>query len=300
MENSNKKDQPDNSGPFLTPREEPMLNPKEEVLSPTLAESEIITDDSSSNNSVPNSPPLPARDSCNVSPSNKPFISAVGTPVSVSKLSIDASLSLAPSVEWLDAYSEIYTDANDIVTIDEDDTDGDVVLRAMSGQDTSQLTRRHVSRAQSGRSQMSHRRIPSDMSDIDFPKLDLLYGPHLKFLHEEVGETPDENDLFPSTPLDEDQLKHYNAQEELGSVIINQTIDEELAWSDIPWSDPRWLDPRPLVYNAAENAEVHEQKKSTYLIKFLLSVGVCYEYVEEVPVLESCRIHESATISPGK
>ena len=187
MENSNKKDQPDNSGPFLTPREEPMLNPKEEVLSPTLAESEIITDDSSSNNSVPNSPPLPARDSCNVSPSNKPFISAVGTPVSVSKLSIDASLSLAPSVEWLDAYSEIYTDANDIVTIDEDDTDGDVVLRAMSGQDTSQLTRRHVSRAQSGRSQMSHRRIPSDMSDIDFPKLDLLYGPHLKFLHEEVG-----------------------------------------------------------------------------------------------------------------
>ena len=36
----------------------------------------------------------------------------------------------------------------------------------------------------SSRSQMSHRRYPSDMSDIDFPKLDLLYGPHLKFLHE--------------------------------------------------------------------------------------------------------------------
>ena len=84
------------------------------------------------------------------------------------------------------------------------------------------------------------------MSDVDFPKLDLLYGPHLRwrllsrifaevsdllnfisniidrFLHEEVGETPDENDLFPSTPLDEDQLKHYNAQEELGAVVINQ------------------------------------------------------------------------------
>ena len=30
----------------------------------------------------------------------------------------------------------------------------------------------------------------------------------------------------------------------------------ELAWSDIPWSDPRWLDLRPLMYNAAENAEV--------------------------------------------
>ena len=37
-----------------------------------------------------------------------------------------------------------------------------------------------------------------------------------------MGETPDENDLFPSTPLDEDQLKHYNAQEELGAVVINQ------------------------------------------------------------------------------
>ena len=31
---------------------------------------------------------------------------------------------------------------------------------------------------------------------------------------------------------------------------------QEMAWSDIPWSDPRWLDFRPLVYNAAENAEV--------------------------------------------
>ena len=29
-----------------------------------------------------------------------------------------------------------------------------------------------------------------------------------------------------------------------------------MAWSDIPWSDPRWLDLRPLMYNAAENAEV--------------------------------------------
>ena len=73
-----------------------------------------------------------------------------------------------------------------------------------------------------------------------------------------VGETPDENDLFPSTPLDEEQLQRYNAQvllpkvysyeiivhfsqEELGSVVINQINegDQELAWSDIPWSDPR-------------------------------------------------------------
>ena len=50
----------------------------------------------------------------------------------------------------------------------------------------------------------------------------MFYNIIVRFLHEEVGETPDENDLFPSTPLDEDQLKHYNAQEELGAVVINQ------------------------------------------------------------------------------
>ena len=39
--------------------------------------------------------------------------------------------------------------------------------------------------------------------------------------------------------------------------MINEIEDQQdLAWSDIPWTDPRWLDPRPLVYNAAENAEV--------------------------------------------
>jgi len=215
--------------------------------------------------SIPNSPKPSSPSSTNVSPS-KTFITAACTPVSASKLSIAASsskVSLAPSVEWLDAYSEIYTDTAEAdigVVSDDDDVDGDATLKAMGscGQDSSQLTRRHAARAMSSRSQMSHRRVPSDMSDYDFPKLDLLYGPHLKFLHEEVGETPDENDLFPSTPLDEDQLKHYNAQEELGSVVINQINDgdQEMAWSDIPWSDPRWLDIRPLMYNAAENAEV--------------------------------------------
>lgn len=74
-----------------------------------------------------------------------------------------------------------------------------------------------------------------------------------------AGETPDENDLFPSTPLDEDQLHNADLKlkEALGSVVINEIEDQQdLAWSDIPWTDPRWLDPRPLVYNAAENAEV--------------------------------------------
>ena len=44
-----------------------------------------------------------------------------------------------------------------------------------------------------------------------------------------AGETPDENDLFPSTPLDEEQLRHYNAQEELGSVVINQVEEHEVS-----------------------------------------------------------------------
>ena len=49
------------------------------------------------------------------------------------------------------------------------------------------------------------------------------------FIEYFAGETPDENDLFPSTPLDEEQLRHYNAQEELGSVVINQVEVEEVS-----------------------------------------------------------------------
>ena len=194
------------------------------------------------------------------------FVSAVGSPSS-------ARLSLTPSVEWLDAYSEIIAaDGNEIVTLAEDEIDqidGDPGSYIHDGS----AARRRSSRGQ--QSHRSHRRIPSDLSDLDFPKLDLLYGPHLRFLHEEVGKrirdiwvrsdcldagaTPDENDLFPSTPLDEDQLHNADLKlkEELGSVVINEIEDQQdLAWSDIPWTDPRWLDPRPLVYNAAENAEV--------------------------------------------
>ena len=43
-------------------------------------------------------------------------------------------VSLAPSVEWLDAYSEIYTDAAEAdigVVSDDDDVDGDATLKAM-------------------------------------------------------------------------------------------------------------------------------------------------------------------------
>lgn len=101
----------------------------------------------------------------------------------------------------------------------------------------------------------SHSRRISDISDIDLPPLEPLFGPHL-YLHPEEETTPDENDLFPSTPLDEEQLAHADSklQEELGNLVIN-TIQEEELPEEIGWLDPRWLDPRPLMYNAAEQAE---------------------------------------------
>ena len=39
---------------------------------------------------------------------------------------------------------------------------------------------------------------------MELPPLEVLFGGHLDF-HPEEENTPDENDLFPSTPLDEDQ-----------------------------------------------------------------------------------------------
>ena len=71
----------------------------------------------------------------------------------------------------------------------------------------------------------SHSRRVSDFSDMELPPLEaLLFAHHLHFHPEEDGMTPDENDLFPSTPLDEDQLQHADnrLKEQLGSVIINQ------------------------------------------------------------------------------
>jgi hypothetical protein len=81
----------------------------------------------------------------------------------------------------------------------------------------------------------SHSRRISDFSassDMEFglPPLEaLLFAHHLHFHPEEEGMTPDENDLFPSTPLDEDQLQHADNQlkEQLGSVIINTV---EVSW----------------------------------------------------------------------
>jgi len=181
---------------------------------------------------------------------NKPFISAIQSPCPSLPHS---QLSPSPSVsDWQDATSDIFSDTQTI-----DDIDGD--LASKYPLDTFGLTKRRLSRGQSGSQRSHNSRRVSDLADIEFPSLDLFYGPHLKFHPEEDGETPDENDLFPSTPLDEDQLQHADAKlkEELGSVVINEIEDNpELQWSEIGWMDPRWLDPRPLMNNAAENAEV--------------------------------------------
>ena len=110
------------------------------------------------------------------------FVSAVGSPIS-------PRLSLTPSVEWLDAYSEITAaDGNEIVRLAEDEIDqidGDSSGDGGTYNYEGSAARRRASRGQL--TQRSHKRIPSDLSDLDFPKLDLLYGPHLRFLHEEVG-----------------------------------------------------------------------------------------------------------------
>lgn len=122
--------------------------------------------------------------------------------------------------------------------------------------DTTGLKRRSSkTSSQSKTHSRSHSRRVSDFSDMELPPLEPLFGPHLHF-HPEETNTPDENDLFPSTPLDEDQLQHADSKlkEQLGSVIIN-TIEEEELPEEIGWLDPRWLDPRPMMYNAAEQAE---------------------------------------------
>eukprot|EP00090_Calanus_glacialis_P022161 TRINITY_DN34194_c0_g1_i4.p1 TRINITY_DN34194_c0_g1~~TRINITY_DN34194_c0_g1_i4.p1 ORF type:complete len:531 (-),score=140.35 TRINITY_DN34194_c0_g1_i4:116-1708(-) len=175
-----------------------------------------------------------------------PFISAVQSPCSSLP---PLKQSPTPSVsDWQDASSEILSDKDNI-----DDVDGDLASKyplVNFG-----LSKRKLSRGQSG-SQRS-KKMPN-IEDIEFPSLD--YGPHLRLFQEEDGETPGENDLFPSTPLDEDQLPHADSKfkEELGSVVINEIEDNpELQWSDIGWLDPRWLDPRWLPRsNAVENAEV--------------------------------------------
>ena len=74
---------------------------------------------------------------------------------------------------------------------------------------------------------------------------------------------------------------------------------QEMAWSDIPWSDPRWLDPRPLMYNAAENAEVRGMLIFVYRILTLLIIGVCNEQVEKVSILESCCLFQPPSIPTG-
>ena len=112
-----------------------------------------------------------------LSPS-RPFISAIQSPCSSlppSQKSPTASVS-----EWQDAHSEIFCDSQTI-----DDVDGD--LASKYPLDTFGLTQRRLSRGQSGSQRSHHSRRVSDLADIEFPSLDLFYGPHLKIYTEEYG-----------------------------------------------------------------------------------------------------------------
>ena len=105
----------DGFGAFVTPREDPPISMAVEEDTENM---DIIEDDDDDNGSVPNSPqPPPQLGSASVSPA-KVFVSALGSPVSVK--AAESRISLAPSVEWLDAYSEILSDPNDIMIMEED------------------------------------------------------------------------------------------------------------------------------------------------------------------------------------
>jgi len=192
------------------------------------------------------------------------FGSASGSPQK-SKVVTDASspVKKQQSFQSTPSLSEQYEDAMSYITASEsqyqDSPDGCEVRRFP--QINGEIGKKSSFRNGKNETQtpVSIDRRVSDFSDLDLPPLEMLYGPHLRF-HPEESETPDENDLFPSTPLDPTELPNADSvfKEELGSVVINEVVDEgepELQWSDIGWLDPRWMDPRPMMYNAAENAE---------------------------------------------
>ena len=107
----------------------------------------------------------------------KPFSSAIQSPCPSLPQS---QLSPSPSVsDWQDANS-IFSDTQTI-----DDIDGD--LASKYPLDTFGLTKRRLSRGQSGSQRSHNSRRVSDLADIEFPSLDLFYGPHLKFHPEEDG-----------------------------------------------------------------------------------------------------------------
>jgi len=105
------------------------------------------------------------------------------------------------------------------------------------------------------RRQSQPSRRTSEFSDMEFPPLEEFVVPDLaKFVEEEP--LSDENDLFPSTPLTEEQLRQNDKipvsdmlKEELGIVVINE-IEEDIT------EVPEWgIDIRGFMHNAAEQAE---------------------------------------------
>ena len=119
----------DGAGTFVTPREDP-------IISMAVAEDtdniDIIDDDD--NSSVTQSPGHQMGSSNTIM--TKAFVSARGSPESVRGRGVarmmttdeaTSGISLAPSVEWLDAYSEIISDPDDIMVVREDVDDVDYV-----------------------------------------------------------------------------------------------------------------------------------------------------------------------------
>jgi len=188
------------------------------------------------------------------------FGSALGSPSMSKEISPSSSpIKKQQSFQSTPSLSEQYEDARSYITASES--------QYQDSPDGCEIRKFPIVNGEAGKRssfKMQKKEIPlarrvSDFSDLDLPPLEMLFEPHLGF-HPEESETPDENDLFPSTPLDETELPNADSvlAEELGSVHINQIKDDvepEMQWSDIGWLDPRWMDPRPLMYNAAENAE---------------------------------------------
>ena len=111
----------DGAAAFVTPREDPPISL---AVAEDTDSIDIIDDDNSSITMSPDQ-----MGSSNVI-LTKAFVSARGSPESVREqrsgrmMATEAAssrISMAPSVEWLDAYSEILSDPDDIMVVNEED-----------------------------------------------------------------------------------------------------------------------------------------------------------------------------------
>ena len=119
------------AGAFVTPRENPPISMAVEEDTENL---DIIDDDD--NSSMTESPSHQIGAASNIV-LTRAFVSARGSPETprermtaprmMTRAKATSRISLTPSVEWLDAYSEIISDPDDIMVVlddDDDDVDG--------------------------------------------------------------------------------------------------------------------------------------------------------------------------------